>query len=412
VYTGTHNDLAKLKAFHLTEEKEKAIRKAFIKQDSLPKILIVTEKLLTGYDAPVLYAMYLDKPMRDHTLLQAIARVNRPYIDEEKDIVKPHGFILDFIGIFDKVEKALAFDSKDVSAVVRNIDLLKTLFKSKMEKDVPAYLKLVKRPLTDKETDVLVSTFRDKSKRKELFKLFKEVESLYEIISPDTFLRPYIADYGFLAEIYNIVRNAFAKRVNVDREFLRKTNQLVRDHVDIYKLESGLEVFPIDEATLDKIKQRHQNDNVKVINLIKSIEKYVEENSGDLSLMPLAVKAQEIQQLYEDRQQETQKVLDELAALIESEIKRREEARAKGFDGLAAFIWVILSDKQIASPDDNARKMRVMFDQYPTWRVSEQASRDLRTALYGVLIQIDQDMDKVVSVVDYLFTLIEKAKAF
>jgi type I restriction enzyme R subunit len=238
------------------------------------------------------------------------------------------------------------------------------------------------------------------------------VESLYEIISPDTFLRPYIADYGFLAEIYNIVRNAFAKRVNVDREFLRKTNQLVRDHVDIYKLESGLEVFPIDEATLDKIKQRHQNDNVKVINLIKSIEKYVEENSGDLSLMPLAVKAQEIQQLYEDRQQETQKVLDELAALIESEIKRREEARAKGFDGLAAFIWVILSDKQIASPDDNARKMRVMFDQYPTWRVSEQASRDLRTALYGVLIQIDQDMDKVVSVVDYLFTLIEKAKAF
>ena len=46
-----------------------------------PKILIVTDKLLTGYDAPVLYCMYLDKPMRDHVLLQAIARVNRPYVD-------------------------------------------------------------------------------------------------------------------------------------------------------------------------------------------------------------------------------------------------------------------------------------------------------------------------------------------
>ena len=65
----------------------------------------MTEKLLTGYDAPILYAMYLDKPMRDHTLLQAIARVNRPYEKREPPkMVKPHGFVLDFIGIFDKLE--------------------------------------------------------------------------------------------------------------------------------------------------------------------------------------------------------------------------------------------------------------------------------------------------------------------
>jgi len=82
----------------------------------VPRILLVTEKLLTGYDAPVLYAMYLDKPMRDHTLLQAIARVNRPYENEALQMVKPHGFVLDFVGIFDKLEKALAFDSDEVNA--------------------------------------------------------------------------------------------------------------------------------------------------------------------------------------------------------------------------------------------------------------------------------------------------------
>ena len=60
---------------------EKRVRKLFRKADQLPKILIVTDKLLTGFDAPVLYAMYLDKPMRDHVLLQAISRVNRPYED-------------------------------------------------------------------------------------------------------------------------------------------------------------------------------------------------------------------------------------------------------------------------------------------------------------------------------------------
>jgi type I site-specific restriction-modification system R (restriction) subunit len=51
----------------------------------------VTEKLLTGFDAPILYCMYLDKPMRDHVLLQAIARVNRPYEDDEGRR-KPAGF--------------------------------------------------------------------------------------------------------------------------------------------------------------------------------------------------------------------------------------------------------------------------------------------------------------------------------
>ncbi|MFZ3138117.1 MAG: HsdR family type I site-specific deoxyribonuclease [Thermodesulfovibrionales bacterium] len=77
------NDPEQLTKYHLSEEEEKRVRKAFRNTEELPKILIVTEKLLTGFDAPILYCMYLDKPMRDHVLLQAIARVNRPYEDTE-----------------------------------------------------------------------------------------------------------------------------------------------------------------------------------------------------------------------------------------------------------------------------------------------------------------------------------------
>ena len=75
-----------------------------------PKILIVTDKLLTGYDAPVLYCVYLDKPMRDHVLLQAIARVNRPYVDDE-GVQKRVGLIVDFVGVLRELKKALQFDS-------------------------------------------------------------------------------------------------------------------------------------------------------------------------------------------------------------------------------------------------------------------------------------------------------------
>ena len=121
VYTGSNSDPVHMKKWHLEEKKEKQIRKNFAKVGEFPKILIVTEKLLTGFDAPILYAMYLDKPMRDHTLLQAIARVNRPYENEREEMVKPHGFVLDFVGIFDKLEKALAFDSDEINAIVKDL---------------------------------------------------------------------------------------------------------------------------------------------------------------------------------------------------------------------------------------------------------------------------------------------------
>ena len=154
VYTGSNNDTKLLKEFHLDPKKERQIRKSFGKLDQMPKILIVTEKLLTGFDAPVLYAMYLDKPMRDHTLLQAIARVNRPYENEAQEMVKPHGFVLDFVGIFDKLEKALAFDSDEINAIVKDLKLLKLLFKNKMESKAPEYLGLIERNFNDKDVDL------------------------------------------------------------------------------------------------------------------------------------------------------------------------------------------------------------------------------------------------------------------
>ena len=83
--------------------------------------------------------MYLDKPMRDHVLLQAIARVNRPYEDSE-GLVKPYGFVLDFVGIFEKLEKALAFDSDVVTSVIQNIEVLKQLFAMMMKEKAPDYL--------------------------------------------------------------------------------------------------------------------------------------------------------------------------------------------------------------------------------------------------------------------------------
>ena len=126
VYTENPNDSFErplVAELQLSTEHEAETRLMFKKANENPKILIVTDKLLTGYDAPLLYCMYLDKPMRDHVLLQAIARVNRPYVDANGDS-KRIGLVVDYVGVLGALEKALRFDSADVSGVIEDLNLL------------------------------------------------------------------------------------------------------------------------------------------------------------------------------------------------------------------------------------------------------------------------------------------------
>ncbi|WKZ64804.1 MAG: hypothetical protein QY325_08480 [Flavobacteriales bacterium] len=409
VYTGNNNDSAALKEWHLDEKKERQIRKAFTKLDQQPKILIVTEKLLTGYDAPLLYAMYLDKPMRDHTLLQAIARVNRPYENEQAEMVKPHGFVLDFVGIFDKLEKALAFDSEEINAIVKDIALLKGLFKNKMEQKVPAYLALVGGRFDDRDVDALIEHFRDPERRKEFFKEYKEVEMLYEIISPDAFLRPYIEPYATLSAIYDVVRKAYTKRVEVDRDFQRKTNNLVQEHVGTYNVNAPLELVEINERTIELIKQKNAGDGTKVINLIKSIEKKAESESDDPFLIAMAERAKAVQESFENRQTGTKEALDDLLRLVQQNEDRKREQAEKGFDGLTYFVYRTLLDAQVPESETVSRKIKDAFVAFPHWKTSEKELRELRAKVtFAIYSQVD-DPEAVARLVDDLFTLLEKA---
>ena len=403
VYTGNNNDSEELKAFHHDAKTEKEIRKKFTKLEEQPTILIVTEKLLTGFDAPILYAMYLDKPMRDHTLLQAIARVNRPYENEQKDMLKPHGFVLDFVGIFENLEKALAFDSEEINAIVKDIALLKHLFKAKMEESVPPYLQLITQNFNDKATDNLIAHLRDKSKRKEFFKLYKEIEMLYEIISPDKFLRPYIDDYATLSAIYKVVRNAYAKRVQVDREFQRKTNELIQKRVSGTYPMPGNEFFEVNEKSIEYIKSQNKNDNKKIINLIKSIEKIAEEKSDDPFLIGLRERAEAVREQYENRQISTQETLDEIRKIYEDDVKRKKEQAERGFDGLTFFIYRTLIDKGLSKSEETTKQIKEEFVKNPNWKTSEKDLRELRKGVYYAILAEEDDIDKAASIVEDLF---------
>jgi type I restriction enzyme R subunit len=408
VYTGTNNDPQHMKKWHLEEKEERQIRKSFAKLDDVPNILIVTEKLLTGYDAPVLYAMYLDKPMRDHTLLQAIARVNRPYENEREEMVKPHGFVLDFVGIFDKLEKALSFDSDEINAIVKDIALLKQLFKAKMESKASPYLGLIEHNFNDKDVDNLIEHFRDKDRRKEFFKEYKEIEMLYEIISPDAFLRPFITDYTTLSSIYAVVRNAYTKKVYVDRAFQKKTNELVQRKIGASKIASATNLVEINANTIELIKQQKGGDSTKVINLIKSIEKTAEEHSEDPFLIALAERAKAVQESYEDRQTATGEALNDLVAAIELDEKRKREQASRGLDGISYFILCKLNDGNVSNSEAVIKKIREAFVEFPHWRRSQNDLRELRKKMTFAVFAEEEDLDKVTALVDDVFAVLQR----
>ena len=411
VYTGNNNDSTLLKEFHLDPKRERQIRKSFGKLDQQPKILIVTEKLLTGFDAPLLYAMYLDKPMRDHTLLQAIARVNRPYENEAQEMVKPHGFVLDFVGIFDKLEKALAFDSEEIDAIVKDLKLLKVLFKNKMESKAPAYLGLITRQFNDKDVDDLIEHFRDPERRKAFFKEYKEIEMLYEIISPDAFLQPFIDDYKTLSAIYDVVRKAYTKRIQVDRDFQRKTDQLVQYRIDSSSVGKVGDFVEINADTIELIKTKDGGDSTKVINLIKSIGKFAEENSDDPYLIAMAERARSVQESFEQRQSNTAEALSELLKEVEDNEERKRVQADKQFDGLTYFVYCSLLDADIENAEKVSRKVRRAFSDNPNWEHSDKALRRLRNSVtFAILAETEtDDYERVTGLVNDLFVLLDKA---
>ncbi len=232
---------------------------------------------------------------------------------------------------------------------------------------------------------------------------------LYEIISPDKFLRPYIDIYATLSAIYQVVRNAYAKRVQVDREFQRKTNELVQSQVAGTYPDFNNEYFEVNEEAIEYIKKKNDTDNVKVINLIKSIEKIADENSDDPFLIGIKERAEAVKEMYENRQLSTQEALEEIKKLYEEDERRRKEQAEKGFDGLTFFIYRTLLDKQINNSEEITKEIKEEFVNHPNWKTSEKELRELRQQVYFAILLEEDDLDKAANLVDELFTQIFKA---
>ena len=387
VYSEDTRDSEAMKVYHRNPDQEKEIRKKFSDKNEHPKVLIVTQKLLTGFDAPILYCIYLDKPMRDHVLLQAIARVNRPYEDND-GLAKPYGFVLDFVGIFENLEKALAFDSDVVGSVIRNIDVLKTLFAKLIREGAEPYL-LFAGGWDDRSKERAIEQFEDKNDREAFFKFFKQLQNIYTILSPDAFLHPFIADYQALASLYGLIRNAYADRIYVDKELTAKTKELLQRHTGSDPFALPGSVQELNASTLREVGNSDVSDTVKVLNLRKILHKTVAEGSRSKPfLISIGERAEALTEKYENRQLTTQQVLAAYEELVEECERASSEQARMNLDNNAYAVYTVLKGFAEEITPEQTREVDSVFDQFPDYQWNEQQERELRIKLYHTLRQI------------------------
>jgi len=261
IYTSGQNDDDLLRKYHMPKEDQlKIARQDFQKPDTMPKILIVTDMLLTGFDAPIEQAMYLDKPLRDHKLLQAIARTNRPYPN------KLAGIIIDYVGIFENLRAALNFEVEDIEGVADSFEILKKEFTEHLERLRELFRGIVRED-TRESLFRTIEVIEDEKNRRIFRESLFRAKRIFETIAPDPDLTPFLDDYAWLIKINEAYNKLYSRRAGDLRAYQEKTQMLIRERLILQKLDETMPSFEIGQEYLKKLEASGYTEEEKVAEL-------------------------------------------------------------------------------------------------------------------------------------------------
>jgi len=230
IISGTNKDDERLVKHHTSEEERKALIARFLKKDDPLSILIVCDMLLTGFDAPIEQCMYLDSPLREHTLLQAIARVNRT------DDLKTYGLIVDYWGVSEALQEALAiFAPSDITgAMTPKGDELPRL----LTRHAAAMRTFVGVKNKD-DLNACVAVLEPEDVRADFDLAFKRFSQSLDMLLPDPRALPYNADMRWLGKI----RGAAAATYRDEKLDISDCGAKVRQLIEEAVIAEGIQIL-------------------------------------------------------------------------------------------------------------------------------------------------------------------------
>lgn len=237
IMSSTNNDPAHLTKWAMSDDERKAAIERFKKPSDPLAILVVCDMLITGFDAPVEQVMYLDSPLKEHTLLQAIARVNR------KADKKTYGLVVDYWGVSEALKEALAiFSPHDVHGAMKpRADALPRLAALHA-----AAMKFMARAKDRSDLDACVALLAEEDVRLEFDQAFRAFAAALDMVLPDPAGLQYVADAKWLGE----VRQAARARYRDHRLDVSDCGAKVRKLIDDAIVADGVEILVKEVALL------------------------------------------------------------------------------------------------------------------------------------------------------------------
>lgn len=382
------------KAYARTRDEEERLLDRFRDPNDPLKLIIVTSKLLTGFDAPILQAMYLDKPLRDHTLLQAICRVNRTYSEQ-----KTHGLIVDYLGIFDDVAKALEFDDKSVTAVVSNIQELKDRLPGAMQKCL-VFFAGVDRTVEGYEGLIAAQQCLPNNEVRDNFAVeYSLLNKLWEAISPDPILGEYEKDYKWLSQVYQSVQPSSGHGKLIWHSLGAKTIELIHQNVHVDAVRDDLDTLVLDADLLEAVLSNPDPKKAKEIEI--KVARRLRKHLGNPKFKALSERLDALRDRFESGVLNSVEFLKQLLQLAKEVLQAEKETppeededRGKAaltelFNEVKTAETPIMVERVVADIDEIVRLVR-----FPGWQDTLAGEREIKKALRKSLFKYKLHADE------------------
>lgn len=358
------------------------------------KLIIVTAKLLTGFDAPILQAMYLDKPLRDHTLLQAICRVNRTYSEQ-----KTHGLIGDYLGIFDDVAAALEFDDQSVKQVVSNIQELKDKLPEAMQKCL-AFFAGCDRTLQGYEGLIAAQQCLPNNAVRDNFAAeYSVLNKIWEALSPDTVLGPFEKGYKWLSQVYQSVQPSSGHGKLIWHSLGAKTIELIHQNVHVDAVRDDLDTLVLDADLLEAVLSNPDPKKAKEIEI--KLKRRLRGHGGNPKFKKLSERLDALKDRFESGQINSVEFLKQLLEIAKETLQAEKEVppeededRGKAaltelFNEVKTAETPIMVERVVADIDEIVRLVR-----FPGWQGTQAGEREVKKALRKALFKYKLHADE------------------
>lgn len=402
-----------IKDYGSEEEYLKHVKDEFVYGDEID-LLIVVDKLLTGFDAPRASTLYIDKQLKEHNLLQAIARVNRLY--DGKD----YGYIIDYRGLLGELDLALTsyaslsgFDPEDITGAV--IDVRSEIVKAKtyythlddlfsgvkFKDDLESYVAVLED--AQKRDD-----FKERlSKFARAFKLALSSEKISDILSEEE-----IKVYKQRVKFYNELRKAVQLRYHEACDFGKyeaQMQKLLDTYVNAQGVNELTKLVNIFETEFDDEVQRVEGKNAKADTIISAVSAVVKEKMDSNPAFYKSI-AQQIQDIIDEykakRLSEEEKLAKAklLKDLITGALKPNEDRYPKEFNGKKILFAIydnlldILADVELVDVEVVAKNLSVKFyeiyeeaSKKPEWHKNKDVENEITSAMEDALWEVEDE---------------------